>query len=411
MDVANINTRKSGFKSSFVKIDSLPNFRLLCQRVSNKNEQSREILGSGAIYRSSKPDKIVVEDLEKIRQLSIKCIVDFRSTEEYLSTDGHCLLDAEYTLYKVCLPTKNYKPGESMRFEVISKASNGRSKSSTCPATKTFSEEPVETQNQKWQSNMSEQVDLDDASITTTTVTDDFTEDKSVQKRHYLINFYTQLYIRKLVFSLPWYLWLMGLFCLIYDIISRNKWKTFSKLLVQKSLNKKGIYGQYVDFIELSQPSICSALKLISEPDNLPVLINCAYGKDRTGIISALILTCLGMPKSYVAAEYALSTEGLEPVRHLVYQDIVGKYELTEEFCNSETETMLKLLNYIEEKYTSVEDYMCHIGFSLEEQHRLKANVEAFRHLDNEDDDDDDHKVAGVVSSKSETLSSHPKSD
>ncbi|XP_055862140.1 uncharacterized protein LOC106073282 isoform X2 [Biomphalaria glabrata] len=251
--------------SGLLKIDSLPNLRVLCQRISNETSpESSAILKTAAIYRSSKPDKIVEKDVVKFRQLSIKSIVDFRSKEEYLLTKDHNLIDAEYTLYKVCLPNNNYQP----------------------------------------------------------------------------------------------------------------------------------------------------ALKLISEPDNLPVLINCAYGKDRTGIISALILTCLGMPKSYVAAEYALSTEGLEPVRQLVYQDIVGKYELTEEFCNSETETMLKLLNYIEEKYTSVEGYMCHIGFSLEEQHRLKANVEAFRHLGYEDDnDDDDHKVTGVVSSKSETLSSHPKSD
>lgn len=55
-------------------------------------------------------------------------------------------------------------------------------------------------------------------------------------------------------------------------------------------------------------PSLLLGLKLISDSDNLPALINCAYGKDRTGIFCALMLSCLGMPKDDVAREYAMST-------------------------------------------------------------------------------------------------------
>ncbi|KAI8740029.1 CAunnamed protein product [Biomphalaria glabrata] len=385
--------------SGLLKIDSLPNLRVLCQRISNETSpESSAILKTAAIYRSSKPDKIVEKDVVKFRQLSIKSIVDFRSKEEYLLTKDHNLIDAEYTLYKVCLPNNNYQPGESVTCEVISRAST----LSNIDYTSVLYGEPSYKRRKKSVGSVGGH----------STNHHNLNGEEDDEKRHYLINFFTLRYIKRLIYSLPWYLWLLAFLYIIYDVVTRNKFVNLRRLLVHKAVNKKGLFGQYVDLIELSQPSICAALKLISEPDNLPVLINCAYGKDRTGIISALILTCLGMPKSYVAAEYALSTEGLEPVRQLVYQDIVGKYELTEEFCNSETETMLKLLNYIEEKYTSVEGYMCHIGFSLEEQHRLKANVEAFRHMGYEDDnDDDDHKVTGVVSSKSETLSSHPKSD
>lgn len=51
-----------------------------------------------------------------------------------------------------------------------------------------------------------------------------------------------------------------------------------------------------------------AALKLLSAKNNLPALINCAHGKDRTGIVSALVLSCLGKTAEYIAEEYALSS-------------------------------------------------------------------------------------------------------
>ena len=50
-----------------------------------------------------------------------------------------------------------------------------------------------------------------------------------------------------------------------------------------------------------------SALKILSNPDNLPAMLNCAHGKDRTGLVSALVLACLGKSKEYIAADYSRS--------------------------------------------------------------------------------------------------------
>ena len=57
-----------------------------------------------------------------------------------------------------------------------------------------------------------------------------------------------------------------------------------------------------------------TALKLLCDSSNLPALLNCAHGKDRTGIVSALVLSCLGKSPEYIAAEYALSAVSLHCV-------------------------------------------------------------------------------------------------
>jgi len=50
-----------------------------------------------------------------------------------------------------------------------------------------------------------------------------------------------------------------------------------------------------------------AALKLLRDPDNVPAMINCAHGKDRTGIIVALVLWCSGWSKDDIIADYAQS--------------------------------------------------------------------------------------------------------
>jgi protein-tyrosine phosphatase len=52
--------------------------------------------------------------------------------------------------------------------------------------------------------------------------------------------------------------------------------------------------------------SIAAALRVIAEDDHA-VVFHCAAGKDRTGIVAALVLSSLGVPDESIAADYHLS--------------------------------------------------------------------------------------------------------
>lgn len=59
---------------------------------------------------------------------------------------------------------------------------------------------------------------------------------------------------------------------------------------------------------------IAAVLKsLTSEEPEIPIYVHCAAGKDRTGVIVAAILSCIGIPRNLIAEEYLLSAGPLYP--------------------------------------------------------------------------------------------------
>ncbi|GAA4920731.1 protein-tyrosine phosphatase [Stackebrandtia albiflava] len=55
------------------------------------------------------------------------------------------------------------------------------------------------------------------------------------------------------------------------------------------------------------------AVGLAAGPDGLPVLYHCTAGKDRTGWMTAILLTLLGVPRDSVIADYLASNEFYRP--------------------------------------------------------------------------------------------------
>ena len=56
-----------------------------------------------------------------------------------------------------------------------------------------------------------------------------------------------------------------------------------------------------------SMRPIARALRVFAQQENLPCIIHCIHGKDRTGLIVALLLLLLGVDEPTVVLDYAKS--------------------------------------------------------------------------------------------------------
>lgn len=96
-----------------------------------------------------------------------------------------------------------------------------------------------------------------------------------------------------------------------------------------------------------------------------PAVYHCAAGKDRTGVVSAVLLGLLGVRDEVIVADYAATREGLEGIVERLmaspgYRDVLEA--LPPETLHAEPETMVCLLEKIRERYGSMRGYARHIG-------------------------------------------------
>lgn len=121
------------------------------------------------------------------------------------------------------------------------------------------------------------------------------------------------------------------------------------------------------------------ALRMLTDPDRTPVLVHCAAGKDRTGLLVALALEALGVDRDVVVADYAL-TGTLRPDRVLAY---AGWFEGTgvdladvATLFDAPAAAMTDALRVLDDRYGSVVGYLeSECGITATEIEALRRNL------------------------------------
>lgn len=90
------------------------------------------------------------------------------------------------------------------------------------------------------------------------------------------------------------------------------------------------------------------------------IMITCAQGKDRTGIISALILDLVGCHPYDIVKDYSESFENNEEIyrQMMAYMNDDALEQLM-----SDPLYMMKMMNYLDEHYGSGRSYLLSLGF------------------------------------------------
>ncbi|QTD39937.1 tyrosine-protein phosphatase [Sporosarcina sp. Te-1] len=117
-------------------------------------------------------------------------------------------------------------------------------------------------------------------------------------------------------------------------------------------------------------------LRLLASPENLPAVIHCSAGKDRTGIISAIIQLLVGVPYEKVEENYLLTNQfyakRLEKLSRLM--GWLSLFRVTPErvkyIMEAKPEYLHHIYSEITREYGSVEDYLhkaCQIDTTIVE--------------------------------------------
>ena len=134
---------------------------------------------------------------------------------------------------------------------------------------------------------------------------------------------------------------------------------------------------RYFLLAEFAKQPIARVLAALAESRG-PAVYHCAAGKDRTGVVSALLLGLLGVRDEIIVADYAASQEKLDAIVERLmaaegYQQMLAL--LPADTLHAEPETMQTLLARLRERYGSLEGYARSIGLPEAALDRLRARL------------------------------------
>lgn len=107
------------------------------------------------------------------------------------------------------------------------------------------------------------------------------------------------------------------------------------------------------------------------------VLVHCAGGKDRTGLLSAFLLHLAGVDDDEIAADYALSEKRLRPRHEARFAAAETEEEVARlrRIARTPPESMAGVFAELEARYGGVEEYLRAAGVTDEELRLVRARL------------------------------------
>ena len=126
------------------------------------------------------------------------------------------------------------------------------------------------------------------------------------------------------------------------------------------------VAGRYLEMVETGAEAMAEVLALLTDPSVYPAVFHCAAGRDRTGIVAAIVLALLGVPDNAIFADYTLSRGAMaRMIEFWRAQSPDNLDEIDRRAAGVLTvaeESMAGFLAGVRDRYGSIEGYVEAIG-------------------------------------------------
>lgn len=135
---------------------------------------------------------------------------------------------------------------------------------------------------------------------------------------------------------------------------------------------------RYAQALDRCGDRLAEALAGIAAAPEGLVLFHCTAGKDRTGILAALVLLLAGVDETEISADYALTATTANPLlvrlRHRAISSGVDAAHV-ERVLASDAATMGAMLAHLRNAHGGIDPYMCRIGLPPADIDRLVVRL------------------------------------
>ncbi len=122
----------------------------------------------------------------------------------------------------------------------------------------------------------------------------------------------------------------------------------------------------YRDMLATGSDRFAQAIMQLAVPSAAPAVFHCAAGKDRTGVLAALLLGGLGVDQEVIVADYGLTRAGMERMRTWVetnHPEMAARMNETPSFMlAAHPQAMADVLDGLVAEHGSIRDFLATIG-------------------------------------------------
>ena len=136
----------------------------------------------------------------------------------------------------------------------------------------------------------------------------------------------------------------------------------------EDELDEDFLVWAYQEMLTIGAPRFAKAFEALAEPDALPAVFHCAAGKDRTGILAALLLGSLGVSHDDIVDDYALTVESMVRFREWAAREwpewLERMASMPKAFTSALPQAMRQILDDLCAEHGTIRNYVRSIGVS-----------------------------------------------
>ena len=136
---------------------------------------------------------------------------------------------------------------------------------------------------------------------------------------------------------------------------------------------------RYEEMLDDGAAALAGALEVLADAEAYPAVFHCAAGKDRTGVLAAVVLGVLGVDDDTIATDYGLSKVAMESLvdwmRVNVPESLDAMTDQPAAFLDAPPRAMHRVLEAVRTRLGSMAGYVEAIGVDGDEITALRRNL------------------------------------
>jgi protein-tyrosine phosphatase len=163
-----------------------------------------------------------------------------------------------------------------------------------------------------------------------------------------------------------------------HDAVAYHHLSLFEDLAPVAMTGGDVLLDLYIEALERRGAAIVAVLEALAAAPPGVVLFHCTAGKDRTGLIAALVLGLAGVDADTIIEDYARTGIHIAPLLATILAEATERGmdpEALRPLLACEKLTMSRTLDHLERRWGSVEAYLADIGLTPATASRLRTRL------------------------------------